>query len=95
MNDDLIKRLSDPNRDWFEFGHDRREAADRIEELLNKNAGLFDLAAAEHTRAEAAQAKLAKAVEALQWIMNHRGECFIPEPWDDMANDVLAELEGK
>jgi hypothetical protein len=40
------------------------------------------------------RAKLAKAVEALQWIKYHRGECFIPEPWDEMADAVLAELEG-
>ena len=47
------------------------------------------------SRAFNAEAKLAKAMECLQWIMNHRGECFIPEPWDDMAKDLLAELEGK
>ena len=41
------------------------------------------------------EARLGKAMEALQWIKDHRGECFIPEPWDDMANNVLAELEGK
>lgn len=33
MSDDLIKRLGDPNRDWPEFRHDRREAKDRIEQL--------------------------------------------------------------
>jgi Lar family restriction alleviation protein len=48
---------------------------------------------ADKDRIEQLERDLAKAVECLQWIMNHRGECFIPEPWDDMANEVLAELE--
>ena len=33
---DLIARLGDPNRDWPEFGHDRREAKDRIEGLVKE-----------------------------------------------------------
>jgi len=44
---------------------------------------------------EAIEIKLAKVVEVLQWILDYRDVCFIPEPWDDMANDVLTELEGK
>jgi hypothetical protein len=59
MSDDLIKRLGDPNRDWPEFGHDRREAKNRIEELrLCRIADAITLIGE--------QRKLAEAVEALR-----------------------------
>lgn len=61
-DEELVARLRDAKRDWPEFGHDRAEAADRI-----------DTCAAEREKLEAAEAKLAecearlrKAVEALR-----------------------------
>ena len=77
-------------------------AAERIEELvMERDEAVRSAGKAANTGIEYyqhamhAEAKLTKAVEALRWIIDHRGECFIPEPWDDMANAVLAELEGK
>lgn len=82
MSDDLTKRLRAGDLGYNEA------AVDCIEQLERERDELF---------AESAKksAKLAEAMECLQWIMDHRGEYFIPAPWDDMANDLLAELEGK
>ena len=43
-----------------------REAADRIEELVKKNNNLIELAMDEHKRAETAEYKLAKQIDALE-----------------------------
>ena len=103
MND-LIKRLREAdtyNKKYYAVDPLHQEAAHRIEQLVKekREAALSELAAlgqaAEAYDAQrAAEAKLVKAMEALRWIKDHRGECFIPEPWDDMVNDALAELEG-
>ena len=93
MSDDLIKRLGDPSRDWPEFGHDRREAKNRIEELkVCRVADAITLLGE--------QRKLAKAVEALQDMVVVAEK----EGWDKAitgrqmiikaARAVLAELEG-
>lgn len=84
MSDDLIKRLGDPNRDWPEFGHDRREAKNLIEELK-----LCRIADAIVLIGE--QRKLAKAVEALRKIERHCEHAnYILVRF---ARAVLAELE--
>ena len=98
MSDDLIKRLGDPNRDWPEFGHDRREAKNLIEQLERERKGLEKLSIKlvneklhgewreplEDAKDEA-EAKLAKAMAALQ---------FCAALKSDFARAVLAELEG-
>lgn len=87
---DLIKRLGDPNRDWPEFGHDRREAKDRIEELDARNKELTLQLLAAHGQAADALDKLAKAVEALNTIVDNGGAGAY-----HLARKKLAELEGK
>jgi hypothetical protein len=88
MSDDLIKR------------DDALAAIDTFERDFEQSwkvqfsANIYAIPAVKDDRIEQLEAKLAKAVKVLQWIMNHRGECFIPEPWDDMANDLLADLES-
>ena len=74
----------------------RDEAADRIEELGESNKELtLQLLATSGQAADAldkavvAEAKLTKAVEALQRIAEH------PYCWHTLARAVLAELEGK
>lgn len=103
---DLIKRLGDPNRDWPEFGHDRREAADRIEELEKERDELKEyIDRYSYTElgdeAEArclAEAKLAKTIDALREIITR----WDTPSWKDVeatgsvinrARAVLAELE--
>ena len=44
---ELIARLRDAKRDWPEFGHDRAEAADRIEELIEESGRRLALARSE------------------------------------------------
>ena len=87
MSDDLIKRVC---QSWVDAGLGDETFWENwpncpTDDTLTANQVL--------ARIEELERDLAKAVECLQWIMNHRGECFIPEPWDDMANEVLAELE--
>lgn len=65
-------------------------AADRIEELVSGVKGLGDAFAEMAVKREAAEAKLAKAVEALRDIMS--GDDIYP--WRK-ARAVLAELERK
>jgi hypothetical protein len=74
---------------------DAHRIADLIDAVEESNKELTLQLLATSGQAADALDKLAKAVECLKWIMDHRGECFIPEPWDDMANTVLAELEGE
>jgi hypothetical protein len=90
---DLIKRLSE--YDKGKINDARQKDADRIEELEEDNKELTLQLLATSGQAADALDKLAKAVEVLQWIKDHRGECFIPEPWDEMADAVLAELKEK
>jgi hypothetical protein len=87
MSDDLIKRVC---QSWVDAGLGDETFWENwpncpTDDTLTANQVL--------ARIEELERDLAKAVECLQWIMNHRGECFIPEPWDDMAKDLLAELE--
>lgn len=91
---DLIKRLGNPNRDWPEFGHDRREAKDCINELRDRNKDLAlqvmstaGQAADALERAVVAEAKLAKAgIAALETILNERGPVF--DAMVDAAEDA-------
>jgi hypothetical protein len=86
-DEELIERL----RIWND-----NEAADRIEQLVkDRNNALVQLGIAsslkqlEVWRAEAAEAKLAKAVAALRDMLEDS------EYWSPYARAVLAELEGK
>jgi hypothetical protein len=97
MSDDLVERLRDDSGDWL-----TDLAADRIEELeaelhLMKTAGIIEVSVRNASvmeymkhwegRAETAEAKLAKAVEALAW-------CSIYEN-SERATSTLAELKGE
>jgi len=96
MSDDLVKRL----RDWenvYAVDDDKPEgslyieAADRIEELEDKNSNLCDLAYEEHKRAMTAEHRLEKAVEVLgddPWRYGWHG-------WRDRIVATLAELNGE
>ena len=75
MTDDLVKRLRKVD-EYEPLGHDGWEAADRIEELVKERDKFEALAlmklqenGTHIRRAEAAEAKLAKAVEALEEII--------------------------
>jgi predicted translin family RNA/ssDNA-binding protein len=112
MSDDLIKRLR--HKHCCEYVCQCDEAADRIEELereRDRNAAIAIEAIRkatladewrdhDKTRAEAAEAKLDKAVEALQEIITR----WDTPAWKDVeatgsvinrARTTLAELEGK
>jgi hypothetical protein len=82
MSDDLVKRLREVTGNKLDYtrtpNHLRLTAADRIEELEAKLREMaLDCLAADGQAAEAyqaqlaAEAKLAKAVDALDWIGNH------------------------
>lgn len=67
---DLIKRLR-KNDEYEPLGHDGWEAADLIEQLVKERDGLLRVVTDNHValqRAEAAETKLTKAVEALREI---------------------------
>jgi hypothetical protein len=90
MSDDLIKRLGDPNRDWPEFGHDRREAKNRIEALEERNKELAQFVFDTGGQAADALDKLAEAgIVALETILNERGLVF------DAMVDAAEDAAGK
>jgi hypothetical protein len=114
MSDDLVKRLRSAARhpmmdnscraDVFDVA----EAADRIEELEAKLREMaLDCLAAEGQAAEAyqtqlaAEAKLAKAVDALDWIGNHMVMSMALNidhfcgMMERRARTTLAELKGE
>lgn len=91
---ELIKEL----RCFDSFSDVPDAAANRIEELVKELQDTEDRANAfatkeYHTemRAERAEAKLTKAVEALREIVSNQG--YMDDPWGH-ATAVLAELEG-
>lgn len=71
-------------------------AADRIEELVSGVEGLGDAFAEMAVKREAAEAKLAKAVEMLILCGDMFDEVAHPsDPLSVMIKTTLAELEGK
>ena len=87
-DEELIARLRDP----AVFGTQTAiEAADRIEALGREKTYLLDRAMEQDDRTEAAEARLAKAVEALRvdpWIIGWR-------KWRDISRTTLAEIGGE
>jgi vacuolar-type H+-ATPase subunit H len=104
MTDDLIKRLSE--YDKGKINDARQKAADRIEELEERNKELTlqllatsGQAADALDRAVVAEAKLAKAMAGLRKIADHK-HFFRDQGWTQnaearIARTALAELEVK
>jgi uncharacterized protein YigA (DUF484 family) len=96
MSDDLVKRLRESgSRSEVEIHEDREEAADRIEELKGQVAGLLRQASDNHDalcRAEAAEAKLAKARETLEAVALME---LHPVDILRLVGRTLAELKGE
>jgi hypothetical protein len=108
-DEELVKRLRPLS--WSDidarFGvpmdETMREAADRIEQLGKACAEWADVSQKNYQRAKAAEAKLAKAVEALDRV--GKGDYRInnvpdyvkdPQPTaKDIARATLAEIEGE
>jgi ElaB/YqjD/DUF883 family membrane-anchored ribosome-binding protein len=88
MSDDLVKRLRSVDISWNEAGEYCAEAADLIEVLDKACKEWADVSQRNYQRAKAAEAKLAKAVEAL-------GEIATDEhPLGWIAIAALKELTG-
>jgi hypothetical protein len=91
-DEELVKRLRPLS--WSDidarFGvpmdETMREAADRIEALLNLNEALVELM-------DDRDAKLAKAVEGLRGLMQHMPD-YADTVWQN-ARETLAEIEGE
>jgi len=66
MTDDLVKRLRSVDISWNEAGEYCAEAANRIEALDKVCKEWADVSQQNYLRAKGAEAKLAKAVEALE-----------------------------
>jgi hypothetical protein len=111
MSDDLVKRLRDtPNWKREEYGdyksasthYDRApfEAADRIEELKAKLDWVIverdETFALMLDRAQAAEAKLAKAVESLEKLARlGNGDLYGNSDGNMIARTTIAELKGE
>lgn len=98
MTDDkeLNARLRDAKRDWPEFGHDRAEAADRIEALSAARDTMGNLWAREKERSERLQKGMLEAIGvAEQPHYGDRGDaldhCFEAI---DVLRATLAEISS-
>ena len=104
MSDDLVKRLRDMNGGWA--SDEALAAADRIEELEDKLDWVIterdETFALMLDRAQTAEAKLAKAMEALEKVQTFvrelepyadQGHVLVPALHD--ACTTIAELKGE
>ena len=93
---DLIARLGDPNRDWPEFGHDRREAKDRIEQLNELLTAATDDAKEAEAYAEELEAKLTECKARLSKAVEMLREFAKQKPTTEMDVDEYdqADIEG-
>ena len=88
---ELIKRLREAdsyNKKYYALDPLHKEAADRIEELNERLTAATDDAKEAEAYAEQLEAKLAKAVEALEYynVAGHEGK---------EARATLAEIKGE
>jgi len=91
MTDDLVKRLRSVDISWNEAGEYCAEAADLIEVLDKACKEWADVSQRNYQRAKAAEAKLAKAMKALDRIAGKAP--YADDPYD-IARAALSELNG-
>ena len=91
MTDDLVKRLRSVDISWNEAGEYCAEAADLIEVLDKACKEWADVSQRNYQRAKAAEAKLAKAMKALDRIAGKAP--YADDPYD-IARAGLSELNG-
>jgi hypothetical protein len=91
MNDGLVKRLRSVDISWNEAGEYCAEAADLIEVLDKACKEWADVSQQNYRRAKAAEAKLAKAMKALDRIAGKAP--YADDPYD-IARAALTELNG-
>ena len=90
---ELIARLRDAKRDWPEFGHDRAEAADRIEALTEQLAAAQHDAKEAEAYAEEVEADRKKTYEALLKVSRIHGEVEAKLATCEKYRDAYAECD--
>jgi len=92
-DEELIARLRDAKRDWPEFGHDRAEAADRIESLTAQLAEDADARSLMDDRLE----QLVAEVDALTAERDRLREALAECAWFTgiCGETARAALKGK
>jgi hypothetical protein len=90
---ELIARLRDAKRDWPEFGHDRAEAAARIEALTEQLTAARQDAKEAEAYAEEVEADRKKTYEALLKVSRIHGEVEAKLATCERHRDAYAECD--